>query len=79
MALDGIAERIRQLLIEDASLAGLAKSATNAFRLYQRTRPTASAESLARVRLQAPEGVHPLLAAAIPSAALAGLEAQVNP
>ena len=78
VALDGIAERIRQQLIEDATLAGLSKSATNAFRLYKRTRPVASAESLARVRLQAPEGVHPLLAAAIPSAALAGLEAQVS-
>ena len=78
VALDGFAERIRQLLIEDATLAGLSKSATNAFRLYKRTRPAASAESLARTRLQAPEGVHPLLAAAIPASALAGLEAQVR-
>ncbi|KAK9865158.1 hypothetical protein WJX84_010261 [Apatococcus fuscideae] len=78
VALDGIAERIRQQLIEDATLAGLSKSATNAFRLYKRTRPSASAESLARTRLQAPEGVHPLLAAAIPASALAGLEAQAG-
>lgn len=78
VALDGIAERIRQQLVEDATLAGLSKSATNAFRLYKRTRPAASAESLARTRLQAPEGVHPLLAAAIPASALAGLEAQVS-
>lgn len=58
-------------------LEGLQKSVANAFSLYVKTRPPASAESVARAKALKKEGIHPLLAQALPKASLAGFEAQV--
>lgn len=68
-----------QNLIADNDLQGLQKSVGNAFGLYVKTRPPASAESVARAKALGKEGVHPLLAKSLPASNLVGLEAQVNP
>lgn len=57
------------LLIQQKSLA-------NAKTLYIKTRPPASSESARRAKSFEREGIHPILAAAVPSLALGGLEAQ---
>jgi len=75
-ALDDEVERVRYLLESDVELAGAAHAADNAFKLYKRTRPMAAPESATRAKNLPREGMHPLLAAALPSTALGGLEAQ---
>ncbi len=60
---------IPDLLIQQKSLA-------NAKVLYIKTRPPASSESARRAKSFEREGIHPILAAAVPSMALGGLEAQ---
>lgn len=67
-----------QELVVRCDLQGLQKSVNNAYSLYVKTRPPASAESAARVKSLAKEGLHPLLAKALPRASVAGLEAQVR-
>ncbi len=67
-----------QSLIVQNDLQGLQKSVGNAYSLYVKTRPPASAESVARSKAMAKEGIHPLLAKALPKTSLAGLEAQVS-
>ena len=67
-----------QELIVQHDLQGLQKSVGNAYSLYVKTRPPASAESVARAKAFVKEGIHPLLAKALPQAGMAGLEAQVS-
>ena len=65
-------------LIEANDLQGLKRSVGNAWTMYVRTRPPAAQESVMRARALPKGGIHPLLAHALPSANLAGLEAQVD-
>ena len=51
-------------MAESADLTNLVKTSSRAYGLYLKTRPGASAESCARVKALAREGVHPRLAAA---------------
>jgi hypothetical protein len=67
-----------QNLVADNDLQGLQKSVGNAFGLYVKTRPPASAESVARAKALGKEGIHPVLARSLPAANLVGLEAQVR-
>lgn len=75
-ALDDAVEHLRGVMEAAPDLAGLLKAADNAMKLYIRTRPAAAPESARRAKAFAKEGVHALLAAALPSDALGGLEAQ---
>eukprot|EP00884_Botryococcus_braunii_P015329 jgi/Botrbrau1/247/Bobra.0022s0221.1 len=76
VALEEAGERVRAVLEGDSSLQSQVRSVTNAYNLYRKTRPPAAAESVKRARGLPPDGVHPLLAQAVPSQALAGLDAQ---
>lgn len=75
-ALDDNIEHLRFLVESNADLQGAAHAADNAFKLYKRTRPAAAPESVRRAKIMPREGMHPVLAAALPSNALGGLEAQ---
>ncbi|PSC71287.1 DEAD-box ATP-dependent RNA helicase 29 [Micractinium conductrix] len=75
-ALDDALVRVRYALGSSHDLEGQLRSAENAFRLYLKTRPPAAAESVKRAKGLPKEGIHPVLAAALPSDALGGLEAQ---
>jgi ATP-dependent RNA helicase DDX54/DBP10 len=75
-ALDDGVEHYRALVDGSADLSSLLKASGNAMKLYVRTRPPAAPESARRARALPKEGAHPLLAAALPSDALGGLEAQ---
>ena len=77
-ALADVLERVRGTLEASEDLSGQLHTASNAFKLYAKTRPPAAAESVKRARGLLGEGIHPLLAAALPSDALAGLEAQAS-
>lgn len=77
-ALDDLLVRVRAALAGSHDLSGQLKSAENAFRLYLKTRPGAAAESVKRAKTLPKEGIHPVLAAALPSDALGGLEAQTD-
>lgn len=73
---DAVAEA--ESLISAKDLQGLQKSASNAWNLYVKTRPPASLESVTRAKSCCREGVHPLLARALPAAQRPGPEAQVS-
>ena len=73
---DAVAEA--QSLIVQNDLQGLQKSVGNAYGLYVKTRPPASAESVARAKAMTKEGIHPVLARALPKTAFVGFEAQVT-
>lgn len=75
-ALEDIVAETQDLIARN-DLQGLQKSVGNAYSLYIKTRPPASAESAARAKALGKEGIHPLLAKALPKASLVGLEAQV--
>ena len=66
-----------QDLIAKHDLQGLRKSVANALALYIKTRPPASAESVARAKAMPKEGPHPLLAKFLPNTSLASLDGQV--
>jgi ATP-dependent RNA helicase DDX54/DBP10 len=74
--LDDEVEHLREVLASSPDLSSQLQSATNAMKLYIRTRPSAAPKSARRAKALVKEGVHPLLAAALPSDALGGLEAQ---
>lgn len=76
VALDGSIEHLRQVFESSPDLSSQKRAADNAMKLYIRTRPPASPESVRRAKALVKEGVHPLLAAAVPSHTLGGLEAQ---
>ena len=68
----------QQDLIKKNDLQGAQKSVGNAFTLYVRTRPPASAESVSRSKALPKEGIHPILAAALPESTLTSLDGQVG-
>lgn len=74
--LDDEVEHLREILASFPDLSSQLQSAQNAMKLYVRTRPPAAPESARRAKALVKEGVHPLLAAALPSDALGGIEAQ---
>jgi ATP-dependent RNA helicase DDX54/DBP10 len=74
--LDDEIEHLREILASSPDLSSQFQSAQNAMKLYVRTRPPAAPESARRAKALVKEGVHPLLAAALPSETLGGLEAQ---
>ena len=75
-ALDDELEHLRSVLAAIPDLSSQLHAANNAMKLYVKTRPLAAPESARRAKSFAKEGVHPILAAALPSDALGGLEAQ---
>ena len=76
MVLDPLMGRVISLINDTPELAIQQKSLSNAKTLYVKTRPPASSESARRAKSFEREGIHPVLAAAVPSLALGGLEAQ---
>lgn len=75
-ALEQVGERLKVVLEQDSSLESQWRSVTNAYSLYRKTRPSAAGESVKRARSLPADGIHPLLAKAMPGPALAGLDAQ---
>ena len=75
-ALDDEIEHVRDVLSATPDLYTQLNSAENAMKLYIKTRPPAAPESGRRAKTLAKEGVHPVLAAALATDALGGLEAQ---
>lgn len=75
-ALDDEIEHLREVIAASPDLGSQLNSAENAMKLYIKTRPPAAPESGRRAKSLAKEGVHPVLAAALPSDALGGLESQ---
>ncbi|GAB4823750.1 hypothetical protein N2152v2_010796 [Parachlorella kessleri] len=75
-ALDDVIEQARDILDASHDLASQQHAAANAYKLYLRTRPPAAPESVHRAKALPKEGIHPLLAASLPSHAFGGLEAQ---
>lgn len=65
------------LVATSPELQALRRSCANAWGLYRRTRPGASAESVSRARALPRGGLQPLLAAAVPASAAPGLQVQV--
>jgi len=53
--------RFRQLVMDDEDIAAMFKSTQNAYKLYMKTRPSASSESHARAKDLDEPGTHPLL------------------
>lgn len=76
--LDPIMGHVTSLVHDSADLLIQQKSLSNAKALYVKTRPPASSESARRAKSFEKEGIHPVLAAAVPSLALGGLEAQAS-
>lgn len=74
--LDPLLGHITQMISNVPDLIIQQKSLANAKSLYIKTRPPASSESARRAKSFEREGIHPILAAAVPSLALGGLEAQ---
>ncbi|KAH9623651.1 hypothetical protein KSS87_019171 [Heliosperma pusillum] len=58
--LDLVQDKIRQVIESSADLIALQKASVNAFRLYTKTKPVPSKESIRRVKDLPREGLHPL-------------------
>jgi ATP-dependent RNA helicase DDX54/DBP10 len=65
-------EHVRGLFERSHDLQSQMKAATNAFKLYKKTRLGAALESVRRAKLLPNEGVHPLLAKSLPDEVLGG-------
>lgn len=76
MALEPLVGHLHGVLDANSDLLIQQRSVLNATKLYIKTRPPASAESARRAKGFEKEGIHPILAASVPSESLAGLEAQ---
>lgn len=76
VALDDAIEHLRQIFSVSPDISSQKHAADNAMKLYMRTRPPASPESVRRAKGFQKEGIHPVLASAVPSHDLGGLEAQ---
>ena len=61
---------MRELISNSSDLQAQLRYATNAFKLYRKTRPGAAPESVKRAKALPQEGIHPLLAASVPSQTL---------
>lgn len=58
--LDLVSDRVREIIDTSSELYSLQKTCTNAFRLYSKTRPSPSKESIRRAKALPREGLHPL-------------------
>ena len=58
--IDLVSDRVRELVDSSAELASLQKTCTNAFRLYSKTKPSPSRESIRRAKDLPREGLHPI-------------------
>ena len=58
--IDLIADRVQELVASSAELDSLQKTCTNAFRLYAKTKPLPSKESIRRAKDLPREGLHPI-------------------
>ncbi|KAI3417620.1 RNA helicase [Psidium guajava] len=58
--IDIVSDRVREIINSSAELSALLKTCTNAFRLYSKTKPSPSKESIKRVKDLPREGLHPL-------------------
>lgn len=66
-------DRIRDIIDSSAELYALEKSCTNAFRLYSKTKPLPSKESIRRARDLIREGLHPIFQNVLESGELLAL------
>ncbi|KAI8547833.1 hypothetical protein RHMOL_Rhmol07G0226500 [Rhododendron molle] len=58
--IDLVSDRVREIIDSSAELNSLQKACTNAFRLYSKTKPSASRESIRRAKDLPREGLHPI-------------------
>jgi len=69
VSLESAGEHVRELVAHSSDLQAQLRYATNAFKLYRKTRPAASPESIRRAKGLPAEGIHPVLASSVPSTA----------
>ncbi|GMH00892.1 hypothetical protein Nepgr_002731 [Nepenthes gracilis] len=58
--LDIVSDRVREIIDSSTELNALQKTCTNAFRLYTKTKPLPSKESIRRIKDLPCEGLHPI-------------------
>ncbi|XP_025624802.1 putative DEAD-box ATP-dependent RNA helicase 29 isoform X1 [Arachis hypogaea] len=58
--LDLVSDRVREIIDTNAELESLQRTCNNAFRLYMKTKPLPSKESIRRVKDLPREGLHPM-------------------
>lgn len=58
--IDLVSDRVREIIDSSAELNSLQKACTNAFRLYSKTKPSPSRESIRRAKDLPREGLHPI-------------------
>ncbi|KAF6264094.1 P-loop containing nucleoside triphosphate hydrolase protein [Scenedesmus sp. NREL 46B-D3] len=78
LLLEPLVDHVRQLSEAQQDLGGLTRSLVNAYALYLKTRPSASAESAKRAKQLQPEGPHPLLLAKVQQQGGAKYDMQVG-
>ncbi|XP_068656787.1 putative DEAD-box ATP-dependent RNA helicase 29 isoform X2 [Aristolochia californica] len=71
--LDLVLDRLREVIDGSSDLISLQKSCANAFRMYSKTRPPPSRESIRRVKDLPPEGLHPIFVNELGSTELTAL------
>ena len=58
--IDLVSDRVREVIDASAELTALTKTCANAFRLYSKTKPLPSKESIRRSKELPCEGLHPI-------------------
>jgi ATP-dependent RNA helicase DDX54/DBP10 len=58
--IDLVSDRVREVIDTSAELEALQRACKNAFRLYSKTKPLPSKESIRRVKDLPKEGLHPI-------------------
>lgn len=58
--IDLVSDRVREIIDSSSELNSLQKACTNAFRLYSKTKPSPSSESIRRAKELPREGLHPI-------------------
>ncbi|KAF5725972.1 putative DEAD-box ATP-dependent RNA helicase 29 isoform X2 [Tripterygium wilfordii] len=58
--IDLVSDRVREIIDSSSELSSLLKACTNAFRLYSKTKPLPSKESIRRAKELPREGLHPI-------------------
>ncbi|KAK1300933.1 putative DEAD-box ATP-dependent RNA helicase 29 [Acorus calamus] len=71
--LDLVSDRVREIINESVELVSLQKTCTNAFRLYSKTKPLPSRESIRRAKDLPREGLHPIFNKSLESNELTAL------
>ncbi|KAF8026524.1 hypothetical protein BT93_F3113 [Corymbia citriodora subsp. variegata] len=71
--IDLVSDRVREIINSSAELSALQKTCTNAFRLYSKTKPSPSKESIKRVKDLPREGLHPIFKNVLAGGELAAL------